>query len=407
MSLAAPAPLGWRFRALAAARTVSVAGNGFGRVALAFAVLSVPGAGPAEVSVVLACQALPQLLLILVGGVVADRVSRSRLMVSAEVTATAAWVGLALVSGSGTPSITGLAVLAAVSGIATAVFTPAMSGVVPQLVRPEQLQRANATIRVGQNAALLIGLGLSGVVVAAFGATTALVVNAASFGVSGILIARIRVPDPARASVRLLVDLRRGAREFAARQWLWVTTAQFSVVVAALNATAGVLGPLVATQHYGGATAWSIIIGSQAVGTIGGATLAARIRVAHPIRTAVLATLGLAVPMLLLACTAPVWLCCAGMLVSGIAIDVFGVLWSTTLQQRVPEDVLSRVSAFDSFGSLSLAPLGLLVAGPVAAATGTGPALLACAGLVVAATLAALISPEVRRLRSVPPAATA
>ncbi|KDP91241.1 transporter [Clavibacter cf. michiganensis LMG 26808] len=369
--------------------------------------LSVPGAGPAEVSVVLACQALPQLLLILVGGVVADRVSRSRLMVSAEVTATAAWVGLALVSGSGTPSITGLAVLAAVSGIATAVFTPAMSGVVPQLVRPEQLQRANATIRVGQNAALLIGLGLSGVVVAAFGATTALVVNAASFGVSGILIARIRVPDPARASVRLLVDLRRGAREFAARQWLWVTTAQFSVVVAALNATAGVLGPLVATQHYGGATAWSIIIGSQAVGTIGGATLAARIRVAHPIRTAVLATLGLAVPMLLLACTAPVWLCCAGMLVSGIAIDVFGVLWSTTLQQRVPEDVLSRVSAFDSFGSLSLAPLGLLVAGPVAAATGTGPALLACAGLVVAATLAALISPEVRRLRSVPPAATA
>ncbi|CAQ00359.1 MFS transporter [Clavibacter sepedonicus] len=402
MSRAGSDPLGRRFRALQAARTISAAGNGFGRVALAFAVLGIPGAGPAEVSLVLACQTLPQLLLILVGGVVADRVSRSRLMVAAEVAATAAWVGLALVSGLGVPSIPALAVLAAVAGIATAMFTPAMSGVVPQLVRPDQLQRANATFRVGQNAALLLGLGLSGVVVAELGATAALVVNAASFGVSGLLIAGIRVPDPDRPPSRVLADLRRGVREFAARQWLWVTTARFSVVVAALNATVGVLGPLVAIRSYGGPAAWSVIVASQAVGTIGGATLAARIRVARPIRTAVLATLALAVPMLLLACAAPVWLRCAGMIVAGVAIDVFGVLWSTTLQQRVPEDVLSRVSAFDSFGSLSLALLGLLVAGPIAAATGTGAALLACAGLVVAATLAALISPEVRRLRSGP-----
>jgi hypothetical protein len=74
------------------------------------------------------------------------------------------------------------------------------------------------------------------------------------------------------------------------------------------------------------------------------------------------------------------------------------VLWTTTMQREIPEESISRVSAYDIFGSLAFAPLGLLLSGPIAAAIGPRAALLGCAGLVTAATLAALTSPAVRKL---------
>ncbi|MFB9680429.1 hypothetical protein [Streptosporangium vulgare] len=109
-----------------------------------------------------------------------------------------------------------------------------------------------------------------------------------------------------------------------------------------------------------------------------------------------------AVPQLLLILVggAPLWTIVVAMFAAGVAGDVFGVLWTTTMQREVPADALSRVSSYDWFGSLALAPLGILAAGPVAAAVGPGAALLGCSGLVVVATLAALLSPQVRTLRA-------
>ncbi|MFD9466038.1 hypothetical protein [Streptomyces sp. NPDC060027] len=107
-----------------------------------------------------------------------------------------------------------------------------------------------------------------------------------------------------------------------------------------------------------------------------------------------------AVPIDLLSAQAPVWLIAAAMFGSGIASDVFGVLWATTIQREIPEQILSRVSSYDWFGSLALAPLGLLIAGPVAAAVGTGQALAGCAIMIVLATTGALLSPRVRTLRA-------
>ncbi|MEU0437781.1 MFS transporter [Streptomyces sp. NPDC006290] len=163
-----------------------------------------------------------------------------------------------------------------------------------------------------------------------------------------------------------MADLREGWQEFASRQWLWVVVAQNAVVVAALNANVGVLGPLMAEEQLGGARAWSVIVAAQAVGMIAGAGLAARVRVRRPLLVALLCMFPAAVPIALLSAQAPVWVIAAAMFGSGIASDVFGVLWATTIQREIPERVLSRVSSYDWFGSLALAPLGLLIAGPVA-----------------------------------------
>ncbi|MFI5473589.1 MFS transporter [Streptomyces cacaoi] len=393
----------WRdrqFVLLLCARVISVLGNGFARVALAFAVLGLPGASAGRLSLVLACQALPQLVFILVGGVIADRMSRSKLMVLADALGAAAYAGLAAMVLTGHAPLVAMCLLAVAAGTATALFSPAMSGLVPSVVPAGRLQQANGLLRVGTNSSLLLGLALSGVTVALVGAGWALALNAASFVISAALTARLRVSVRPRGRSSGWADLREGWREFASRQWLWVVVAQYAFVVAALNANVGVLGPLTAEQHFGGARAWSVIVGAQALGTIAGAGLATRVRVNRPLLVAVLCTFPAAVPIALLSAEAPVWLIAAAMFGAGVASDVFGVLWATTIQREVPEEVLSRVSSYDWFGSLAFAPLGLLVAGPVAAAVGTGKALAGCAALVVLATAAALLSPQVRTLRA-------
>jgi predicted MFS family arabinose efflux permease len=387
------------FKCLLAARTLSVLGNGFGRVALAFSVLDATGATPVDLSVVLACQALPQLAFVLVGGVIADRARRHRLMVMAELTAAAAWAALTYLGSLHVVELAPMAVAAVVAGTATALFAPAMTGLVPELVEPGQLQRANALIRVGQNVALLVGLSGAGLVVSAVGPTMALLLNALSFLVSAALISRVRIPDRPRGRSALAADLRTGLGEFFARQWLWVVVTQFAFVVAAMNATSGVLGPLAAAEDLGGPRAWAVLATAQAVGAIAGAGLATRLRPRRPILVAVLVSTVAGLPMLLLAGRAPLLVIAGLMCLSGVATDIFSVLWSTTMQRRVPADVISRVSSVDLFGSLALAPLGLLAAGPLAARFGTGYALYGCAAMIFASAACALLSPEVRRLR--------
>ncbi|WP_329544890.1 MFS transporter [Streptomyces sp. NBC_01356] len=393
----------WRkrqFALLIGARIISVLGNGFARVALAFAVLALPGASPGRLSLVLACQALPQLVFILLGGVIADRMSRARLMALADVLGAGAYAGLAGLVLTGHAPLPAMCLLAVAAGTATALFAPAMDGIVPLVVPAGRLQQANAMLRVATNSSLLLGLALSGVTVALVGAGWALALNAASFVVSAALTARLRVAARPPKSSSGWADLREGWREFASRQWLWVVVVQYAVVMAALNANVGVLGPLTAEQHLGGARAWSVIVAAGALGTIAGAGLAARVRVDRPILVAVLATFPAAVPIALLSVRAPVWLIATAMFAAGVAGDVFAVLWATTIQREVPEDVLSRVSSYDWFGSLAFAPLGLLVAGPVASAIGVGRALAGCAALVLLATVGALLAPAVRNLRT-------
>ncbi|HEY7144126.1 MAG TPA: hypothetical protein VH637_07765 [Streptosporangiaceae bacterium] len=115
-------------------------------------------------------------------------------------------------------------------------------------------------------------------------------------------------------------------------------------------------------------------------------------------RITVLATFPAALPVALLAGRAPVWLIAVSMFAAGVASDVCGVLWVSTMQREVPEKVLSRVSSYDWLGSLALAPAALLAAGPLAAAVGVTPVLAACAAVIVLATATALGSPQVRML---------
>jgi hypothetical protein len=391
------------YRHIFAARAVSLLGTSMAPAALAFAVLDQPGGSAAELGIVMAGRSIAQVIFLLFGGALADRFPRYRIMVGSDLLAFAAQGAIAGLFITRTAPLALLVGLAAVNGAANALFLPASRGLIPEIVDASELQSANALIRLSQNSAGLAGAAASGAIIVAVGAGWALGIDAVTFAISAVLVLTSQAPRSGHARDRttLLTDLREGWQEFRSRQWVWVIVAQFALVNLCFSPCVYVLGPIVAKEHWGGALAWSAIITANAVGLVGGSFLAMRIRPARPLLVATLATFGFLPPFFLLAVAAPVWLAALSMLVNGLAVDVFEVLWITALQEYVPSDKLSRVNSYDALGSFVLGPLGLLLVGPVAAAAGIERTLIA-AGLLVA--LGNVFALSVRSVRTLPAA---
>ena len=393
-----------RFALLFAARTLSMLAIAFAPVALAFGVLGLPGASPTTLSTVLASESGAIVLFTLVGGVVADRYPRHRVLQSAEWVNALAHCALGLMIHHGGAPTWGLAVASAVSGTATALVWPALTGIVPDVVPVRHLQQGNALLGLGGNVARVAGLVSGGIVVVAIGGGWALLSAAVLFALSGLFVSRLslpaRIPLAEGSRTSVLADLRDGWQEFRSRQWLWVVVVQFSMLVMVWQAAHLVLGPVVAKRELGGAGAWTAVLTGESLGLIVGVLIALRLRPRRPILFVTLLTFGAAPPYLLLGWSAPLWAVVASAFVLGLCFDLFTVIWQTTMQREVPTAALSRVSSYDALGSLMLGPLGLLLAGPAAEAVGPHRALVGCALVMVATTVFALCFPGVRRLQA-------
>jgi len=224
-------------------------------------------------------------------------------------------------------------------------------------------------------------------------------VDAAGFVVAGGLRARLSVREAGRSQKSGMVrDLREGWREFVSRSWLWGIVVQFSVVNAMTSAAQSVYGPLVSRDHLGGAGPWGLALAADGVGTVLGGLLMIRWKPRRILLSGTLGVFPLALPLIALALALPLSALIGAELVAGVAIEVFGVGWMVALHQEIPEEKMSRVSAYDWLGSIAVMPLGLALAGPAAAAFGRTESLWGSAVLVVALTAAVLVLPDVRRL---------
>ena len=380
---------------------MSLFGDALTGVALAFAVLDLTGS-PTDLGYVFAAKTVPLVTFLLVGGVFADRLPRRAVMLAADVVRLGTQGSVALLVLTHHAQLWELVILQALSGTATAFFNPASTGLTPLTVSPERLQQANALRGLAIASTGIVGSALSGVLVATVGPGWALAIDAASFGVSATFLAQLRLPPHVTLPPQsFLADLRDGWREVVARTWVWVV-----IVGAALgNLTSSifvVLGAVISKADLGGPGAWAAIVTSLGVGALVGGFVALRIHVRHPLFFGSAMLAWFAVPIALLALRAPVVAICAGAFCSGAGNMISNSLWETTLQQHVPAAALSRVSAYDWFGSLAFQPLGLVLAGPAAAAIGASATLWVAAALSLAMTTTMLATPSVRRLESVP-----
>lgn len=217
------------FRLFLTGYGVSLVGSAMVPVALTFAVLE-KGHGPAGIGYVLAAETVPLVVLLLAGGVIADRLSRRAVMIGSDLARCASELFLAALLLTGSPPLWVFMVLAGVLGVGQAFFNPALTGLMPVLVSPRHLQQANALSGVATSVSQLAGPALAGLVVVAAGAGWAIAIDGATYAVSVLCLARLRVPahtPPQRES--FLAQLRTGWTEFRSRTWLWVIVVQFGL----------------------------------------------------------------------------------------------------------------------------------------------------------------------------------
>lgn len=398
--------LGYRdFRLLLADRLLAPAAFAFSIVGVSFAVLDATGS-TADLSYVLAAQILPTLVFALAGGVFADRFAAQRVILAANVMIAAGEGGFGILVLAGQPRLWQMIALETLTGAGMAVFYPASQALLPRLVPDGLLQEASAMSRLAMNGAQMAGAAVAGLFVAAAGPGWAL----ASCGIGMLgtvpLLLAIRAPGAERTERHNMIrELREGWSAFAARKWLWVTTIQYGVVLAAWYGAFDVLGPVVARRYLGGPAAWGVIIAANAVGLITGGIIAMRFTPRRPIRFVVLIGGACAISPLSLAAVWPLPAICAAALALGVMLEIMMVQWTVTMARNIPADLLARVSAYDILGAVGTMPLGALVAGPLAAAIGVSTTQYGAAALIVIVSALALIPRDVHEMRGGPTAA--
>lgn len=347
-------------------------------MALPFAALGL-GATTAQVGLVLAAQMVPFIFLTLVGGAWADRLDRRRLMLVADAARAAIQTagGILLVTGSA--QLWELAALAALYGAADSFFAPASIGLIPATVPADLVQDANALLSLSRNVARLVGAPLGGLVVAVFGPGEAFLVDAGTFVVSAGLLARMRVPRPERAEEPepTLQAIAAGWREVRRQSWILRFLVLFVIYHAVVLPAALVLGPIFTERHLDGARSWGFILGGFAVGAIVGGLLALRRRPRHPQRAIAVALVLSSLQAAVIALGHVTVVIAALITVSGGAIVYAIAVWDTTVQRRVPEHLLSRVSSFDFFTSAGALPIGMALIGPIADVVGLRTTMIA------------------------------
>ncbi|PWI19930.1 MFS transporter [Streptomyces sp. Act143] len=391
---------GRNYSLLTSAAFITNLGSQGALIAAAFAVLESGGDG-GDVGLVAAARTLPLVVFLLIGGAVADRLPRHRVMVAANALNCASQGLFAVLVLAGEPRLWQMMLLTALGGTGQAFFGPAAEGMLMSSVSGEQASRAFAVFRMAMQGAALGGAALGGAMVAVIGPGWVLAADAAAFALAGALRSFLDVSHiPPRApGGGMLSDLREGWREFIGRPWLWGIVVQFSLANAVVAAADAVYGPLVARDHLGGAGPWGLALGFFGAGTVGGALLMTRWRPRRLLLAGTLCVFPLALPSAALALPASVPVLCAVMFCTGVTLEVFSVSWMTALHQEIPEEKLSRVSAYDWFGSVAMVPLATALAGPAESAFGRSTALWGCAALVVVVTAAVLCVPDVRNLR--------
>jgi MFS family permease len=387
-----------QFRLLWLGRTASAVGDSLIPVALAFAVIRETGSAT-DLGLVLSAYTASRAVLILVGGVWADRLPRRLVMLTADVVR-AVWQGtLAILLISGEAEIWHLAVGGMVGGGAQAFFGPASTAIVPDTVSPPRLQQANALLSMTGSGTELFGPALSGALVATVGPGWVFAVDAVSFAVSAAFLLFLRVQESPRVERQpFLREVAGGLREIAARRWMSVSLATFAIGNVTI-ASYFVLGPLIIERELGGARDWGLVVTGGAAGGLLASLIALRYRPRRPLLVGFTIILLEPIALLTLIPPLPTIGLAVGAALGFGSVAIFNVFWETVLQEQIPRHALSRVSSLDWMVSLVFMPLGFTIAGPLSDAIGVDATLWLAAGVSAAATLLALLLPSVRDLR--------
>src|SRR6202171_2694430 len=393
------APLRERnFRLLWFGQGVSAVGDSLVTIALAFATLSVAHSATA-LGLVLAASTIANVVALPLGGVWSDRLPRQLVMLTSDGVRAAVHAVMAVLLITGHAQLWQLVAQAIVYSLASGFFTPAAGALVPQTVSAQHLQQANALMGRARSIPQVGGPAVAGVLVAVFGPGWVFAIDAATFVVSAISLALLRVPRVS-GSVRSSFwrELKDGGAAGTSRTWFLLNLGAHALWNFGFAAFL-VLGPIVAKQHLGGASAWGLIGAAMGGGAVLAGLIALRIRPGRPLVVANLVGIPSALMLIAVAIPLPTVAIMADCVVGWAGLTLLNEVWFATVPQLMPADVLARATSFDWLLSIIAMPLGFAVSGPVADHIGIQPTLVAAAAIMAVPLLLIVLVPGVRSVR--------
>ncbi|MFH8727219.1 MFS transporter [Streptomyces termitum] len=393
-----------RFRLFFTARSASLLADGMLMVSVTTSILAA-GFGASGVGYALAAWMAPIVLLILFGGVLADRFTPQLMMVGADAARVVTMLAMAALFALGGVELWQVMALMAVSGAATAMFQPGLASIVPQVA--EDIQRANALLRISESLSTLIGPGLAGFLVAYWTTAGSYVVIAAAYAVSAGGLLPLRHLSGAKEEgeaedAPMWRRLATGWHEFRSRSWLWGVISLWAVYGLFVFGPSVPLGAALLTEQHG-ATGYGWIASADGLGTIVGGLLGMRVRPRRPLVAGVCAMFFFVLNPLAPALGWNFALTAVTGVIAGCGFAFWGVMWATSVQSHIPLAVLSRVSAYDIAGSIMVIPLGRALAGPAAESFGAERVLLFSSAVSFVLLAAMLCVPAIRGLTRAAP----
>jgi MFS family permease len=381
------------FRLLFGGETISVLGDQFHFIALAWLALQVTGSGLA-LGTVLMTAAIPRAVFMLVGGAFSDRFSPRTLMLVSNVVRGVVVGLLAALVLADRAELWHLYVLAAIFGVVDAFFYPALSTIIPMLVPGRMLAPANAVIQGSSQIMGLIGPALAGALIAVVGTGPAFVIDAATFAVAALAITLVRggrraaSADEERTSV--LASIGGGIRA----AWADPAVRGTLVIITAFNLA--FTGPvsvglawLAEERFAGGSAAFGLLFSVWGGGALIGAVIGGSVTRVPRFGTVLLAAscaLGVGMMLLGFAPTLPIALAIIGPM--GVLVGFINVQYFSWIQRRVADDLRGRVLSLVMLGSVGLAPVSLAAAGALVDVGAATLMYTVAGGIILVAALA-------------------
>lgn len=387
------------FALLWSGMTISLIGDGIYLVAVAFQVYALSDS-PGALSLVFFAWTAPMVLVFLVAGVMTDRVDRRWMMIGADVIRGVSLGILGVMSIAGDLTLGWMYVLVAIYGVGDALFMPAFTAIVPDIVPDDLLLEANSLDSFVRPLTMrMVGPAVGGLLVATLGPGQAIVVDAVSFGASALCIALIRPRRVAHQDDRpkTFEQIAEGFRFVRAHTWLWATLASAAVSLLAFFGPLEVLVPYVVKHQMGGdASDYGLIL---AMGGIGAAIVSAGMgQTGMPRRHMTFMYVAWTVGLSLVSAFAfaeAVW---QAMVISAFLSAAFTagmIVWGTLMHKLVPAELLGRVSSLDWLISTSLLPVSFLITGPIAGVIGVKATLIGGPLIAGVLTLGFLLVPGI------------
>lgn len=312
---------------------------------------------------------IPIFLLSPIGGAVADRYSRHRIVIATQVASMVLAAALAFLTLTHLVRIWHLMVIAALLGVVNAFDIPGRQSFVVELVAREDLQNAIALNSSMFNGARVVGPAIAGVLVAGVGEGWCFFANAVSYiaVIIGLLIMRVP-PTPAAARPASAVAHVMEGFQFVSRSRPIMALLLLLGLISLMGTPYSVLMPIIADQTFhSGARGLGILMGASGVGALVGAlSLASRVGLHGYGRTIAFAAIGFGVSLIAFSAARSLWLGVAFLLPVGFAMMTQMAASNTLIQSMIPNQLRGRVMAVYSMMFMGMAPIGALLAGSLA-----------------------------------------